>query len=133
MGQAATHPARAYMTADGKRRKSILLASGYWGITRHFHYVAELAMALCWALPAGSASLLPYLYFVFLVGLLFDRARRDDIRCGQKYGQAWISSASSATRFSPVLSMLAKLGLILVVQIVGGLLFYNLLSSLSYR
>lgn len=32
---------------------------------------------------------LPYLYFIFLVVLLSDRARRDDQRCRSKYGTYW--------------------------------------------
>ena len=46
-------------------------------------------MALCWALPAGFTNVAPYLYFVFLAGLLTDRANRDDLRCEKKYGSAW--------------------------------------------
>jgi 7-dehydrocholesterol reductase len=80
----------SYVTADGQERQSLLLASGYWGIARHFHYVPELALALCWALPAGFASLTPYIYFIFLTILLFDRARRDDLRCARKYGDTWL-------------------------------------------
>lgn len=32
---------------------------------------------------------MPYFYFVFLVVLLSDRARRDDRRCKSKYGVYW--------------------------------------------
>jgi 7-dehydrocholesterol reductase len=63
--------------------------SGYWGLARHFHYVPELMMALCWALPAGIDAFLPYFYFVFLTILLVDRANRDDKRCREKYGATW--------------------------------------------
>lgn len=77
-----------YTTTDGEERQSLLLASGYWGIARHFHYVPELTAALAWSLPAGFAPL-AYFYFVFLTILLFDRARRDDARCRAKYGSYW--------------------------------------------
>jgi 7-dehydrocholesterol reductase len=77
-----------YVTSDGEERESILLASGYWGIARHFHYVPELTAALAWSLPAGFAPV-AYFYFVFLTILLFDRARRDDGRCRAKYGSYW--------------------------------------------
>jgi 7-dehydrocholesterol reductase len=78
-----------YRTADGEERESLLLASGYWGLARHFHYVPELTLALCWALPVGTSALLPYLYVIFLFILLLDRAGRDDRRCHAKYGASW--------------------------------------------
>jgi len=79
----------SYTTSDGKEQSNLLLASGYWGIARHFHYVPELLLALAWTLPAGHTRVLPYFYFTFLFILLVDRAGRDDRRCEAKYGQAW--------------------------------------------
>lgn len=78
-----------YVTADGKEHESILLASGYWGVARHFHYVPEILLALAWSLPAGFDNFVPYFYVVFLTILLLDRAVRDDRRCRTKYGAAW--------------------------------------------
>ena len=78
-----------YRTHDGVERENLLLVSGYWGLARHFHYLPELLLALCWALPAGGANFVPYFYFIFLSVLLFDRARRDDKRCAAKYGATW--------------------------------------------
>ena len=78
-----------YTTGDGKEKTSLLLASGWWGLSRHFHYVPELAAAWFWSVPALSAAILPYFYFVFLTILLFHRAVRDDIRCSVKYGKYW--------------------------------------------
>lgn len=78
-----------YRTSDGEERENLLLVSGYWGLARHFHYVPELLLALCWALPAGGANFVPYFYFVFLSVLLVDRAGRDDKRCAAKYGATW--------------------------------------------
>jgi 7-dehydrocholesterol reductase len=78
-----------YTTTDGETRENLLLVSGYWGLARHFHYVPELTLALCWALPAGTRAFLPYFYFVFLTILLVDRANRDDQRCAKKYGATW--------------------------------------------
>jgi 7-dehydrocholesterol reductase len=78
-----------YRTSDGGERTNLLLASGYWGLARHFHYVPELLLALAWTLPAGGTHALPYFYFVFLFILLVDRAGRDDKRCEAKYGEAW--------------------------------------------
>lgn len=78
-----------YTTGDGREKTSLLLASGWWGLSRHFHYVPELVAAWCWSVPALSSAILPYFYFVFLNILLFHRAVRDDIRCSVKYGKYW--------------------------------------------
>ncbi len=81
---------RAKWTAgDGQERESILLASGWWGVARHFHYVPELATAFFWTVPAGFTHFLPWFYWVFLVILLTDRARRDEKKCAAKYGPWW--------------------------------------------
>jgi 7-dehydrocholesterol reductase len=78
-----------YTTADGREHENLLLASGYWGVARHFHYVPEILLALAWSLPAGFDHFVPYFYVVFLTILLLDRAVRDDKRCRTKYGAAW--------------------------------------------
>ena len=78
-----------YVTSDGQEHESLLLASGWWGLARHFHYVPEIGLALAWSLPAGFGSIVPYLYVIYLTILLTDRAGRDDKRCHKKYGEAW--------------------------------------------
>lgn len=78
-----------YTTADGARHESLLLASGWWGVARHFNYLPEITLALAWSLPAGFTHFVPYFYVVFLTILLADRATRDDRRCHKKYGPAW--------------------------------------------
>ena len=78
-----------YVTADGKQHEALLLASGWWGVARHFHYMPEILLALAWSLPAGFSHFLPYFYVVYLTVLLIDRAGRDDRRCRKKYGVAW--------------------------------------------
>jgi 7-dehydrocholesterol reductase len=88
-GQPAKTITAHYRTKDGEERTNLLLVSGYWGLARHFHYVPELTLALCWSLPAGFNHALPYFYFVFLTILLVDRAGRDDKRCQEKYGASW--------------------------------------------
>ncbi|MGD0750759.1 MAG: 7-dehydrocholesterol reductase [Anaerolineales bacterium] len=79
----------SFTTADGIEHENILLASGWWGLARHFHYVPEIILALAWSLPAGFSHFLPYFYVVYLAILLVDRAGRDDWRCRRKYGAAW--------------------------------------------
>ena len=78
-----------YKTDNGHSKQTILLASGWWGIARHFHYVPELAGAFFWSVPALFNNFSPYFYVCFLTILLFDRAFRDDKRCAKKYGDDW--------------------------------------------
>lgn len=78
-----------YVTTDGEHRENLLLASGFWGVSRHFHYLPELALAIAWTMPAGLHHVLPWFYVLFLAILLIDRAGRDDRRCAAKYGADW--------------------------------------------
>eukprot|EP00744_Colponema_vietnamica_P000874 GILI01001515.1.p1 GENE.GILI01001515.1~~GILI01001515.1.p1 ORF type:complete len:471 (-),score=146.77 GILI01001515.1:249-1457(-) len=78
-----------YQTADGKGGESLLLASGFWGISRHFNYVGDLFMCLSYSLPCGFTHLLPYFYFFYMFALLAHRAHRDDRKCQMKYGEDW--------------------------------------------
>jgi 7-dehydrocholesterol reductase len=78
-----------YTTERGEIRQNIILASGWWGISRHFHYLPEIGAAFCWSVPALFTNFAPYFYVVFLTFLLFDRAFRDDRRCAKKYGVYW--------------------------------------------
>jgi 7-dehydrocholesterol reductase len=78
-----------YTTSDGQQRRNVLLASGWWGISRHFHYLPEILGAFFWTLPVLFTHALPWFYVVFLVILLTHRAFRDDERCRAKYGDDW--------------------------------------------
>lgn len=78
-----------YKTTEGIPKESLLLASGWWGVARHFHYIPELAAAFFWSVPALFTHFAPYFYVCFLSILLFDRAFRDDKRCADKYGNDW--------------------------------------------
>lgn len=81
-----------YKSGKGTRT-SILLASGWWGLARHFHYLPEILAAVAWSAPAALVShnkLVPFFYVAFLTILLLDRAYRDDARCGDKYGKDWV-------------------------------------------
>ena len=78
-----------YTTDEGQVRQSILLASGWWGVARHFHYIPEIAATFFWSFPALFSHFSPYFYVCFLSILLFERAFRDDRRCAAKYGQDW--------------------------------------------
>ncbi|MDR3476432.1 MAG: 7-dehydrocholesterol reductase [Gammaproteobacteria bacterium] len=78
-----------YRTERGDVRQNLLLASGWWGVARHFHYIPEIAGAFFWSVPALFDNFSPYFYVSFLTLLLFDRAFRDDKRCAKKYGAYW--------------------------------------------
>jgi 7-dehydrocholesterol reductase len=84
-----------YITAEyisgGEKKQNLLLTSGWWGLSRHFHYVPEIMASFFWCLPAwNSGYIIPYFYaFPYLTLLLLDRAYRDDARCSQKYGKHW--------------------------------------------
>ncbi len=78
-----------YQTEDGETRENVLLASGWWGLSRHFHYIPEIAAAFFWSVPALFSHFIAYFYVLFLTMLLIDRAFRHDQRCAKKYGAAW--------------------------------------------
>jgi 7-dehydrocholesterol reductase len=78
-----------YKTEWGEEKQTLLLASGWWGISRHFHYLPELFGAFFWSLPALFTSFTPYFYLTFLFLLLLDRAFRQERRCKMKYGKDW--------------------------------------------
>jgi len=66
-----------------------LLASGYWGIGRKINYTGEILVYVSFALCAGAVSPWPYVLPLALLGLLVQRAQRDDKRCRAKYGALW--------------------------------------------
>ena len=78
-----------YTTESGDQKTNILLASGFWGVSRHFHYVPEILAAFFWSCAAGIDNFLPYFYVIFLIILLTHRAFRDDRKCKNKYGESW--------------------------------------------
>ena len=78
-----------YTTRDGEAKQSLLLMSGWWGVSRHFHYVPEILGAFFWTVPALFVNITPYLYLIFLTILLVHRAYRDEQKCSRKYGEDW--------------------------------------------
>lgn len=88
-GKAPQFIVAKYVTETGETKQSLLLTSGWWGLARHFHYVPEILAALCWTLPVGGSSGVPYFYVIYLTVLLTDRAFRDDARCSHKYANDW--------------------------------------------
>jgi 7-dehydrocholesterol reductase len=88
-GKAPRITMATYQTEQGEIKQNIILASGWWGIARHFHYIPEIGAAFFWSVPALFYNFSPYFYVCFLTLLLFDRAFRDDKRCAKKYGLYW--------------------------------------------
>ena len=88
-----------HTTETGVQRKSLLLASGWWGLARHFHYVPEVLAAFLWSVPALFAHVLPYLYVIFLTVLLAHRIVRTERRCAEKYGPEWQAYRRRVRRF----------------------------------
>ncbi|TPX37052.1 hypothetical protein SmJEL517_g00864 [Synchytrium microbalum] len=78
-----------YTTSDGKLHKSLLLISGYWGLSRHFNYVGDLMISMAMCMSCGTKHLSAYFYIIYMTWLLLDRIYRDDHRCRAKYGKYW--------------------------------------------
>ncbi|XP_013403763.1 7-dehydrocholesterol reductase [Lingula anatina] len=78
-----------YHLKTGEVKESLLLASGFWGVSRHFHYLPELLHAFCWCLPSMFQNIMAYTYFIWLLMLLVHRTYRDDLKCSVKYGEHW--------------------------------------------
>lgn len=78
-----------YTTETGEHKENLLLASGFWGISSHFHYVPELCAAFIWSCSTGLQYFSPFFYLFFLTVVLVHRSFRDEMKCSQKYGKYW--------------------------------------------
>eukprot|EP00842_Homolaphlyctis_polyrhiza_P005657 jgi/Hompol1/6092/HPOL_000352-RA len=78
-----------FQTTDGKIHRSLLLISGYWGVSRHFNYVGDLLISAAMCMTCGYGYILPYFYVVYMSILLGQRIERDHQRCMGKYGKYW--------------------------------------------
>ncbi|MBW2713622.1 MAG: DUF1295 domain-containing protein [Deltaproteobacteria bacterium] len=78
-------PAKYLETQAGTK----LLASGTWGLSRHFNYVGDELMAISWSIPCLFATPIPYFYPIYFAMLLIHRERRDHLLCKEKYGEDW--------------------------------------------
>jgi protein-S-isoprenylcysteine O-methyltransferase Ste14 len=68
---------------------TLLLTSGWWGISRHSNYLGDWLMGLSWSLTCGFGRLLPYFYPIYFAILLIHREWRDAKHCSDKYGGDW--------------------------------------------
>lgn len=78
-----------YTSADNEEHESLLLCSGFWGLSRHFNYLGDLMLSGAMCLACGFNHALPYFYIVYMGILLLHRISRDHSRCLGKYGSAW--------------------------------------------
>jgi 7-dehydrocholesterol reductase len=76
---------------DGVEKESIFCLSGWWGFSRHFHYIPELLSCFMWSVVAGDISQhwIAYVYFIYLSMLLLHRIFRDEEKCALKYGPCY--------------------------------------------
>jgi 7-dehydrocholesterol reductase len=88
-GKKAEYIRTSFTTTDGKQHRSLLLTSGYWGISRHFNYVGDLLLSLAMCMTCGFGYLLSYFYIIYMTILLVQRIERDHLRCSAKYGKFW--------------------------------------------
>ncbi|KAK3699093.1 hypothetical protein QZH41_008890, partial [Actinostola sp. cb2023] len=72
-GKPAVYISAEYQTSDGIVKQSCLLASGWWGISRHFNYVGDLMNSLSYCLACGVGHVLPQFYVVYMTILLVHR------------------------------------------------------------
>ncbi len=68
---------------------TLLLTSGWWGISRHSNYLGDWLMGLSWSLTCGFPRLIPYFYPIYFAILLVHREWRDAKHCANKYGADW--------------------------------------------
>ncbi|CAM9757240.1 unnamed protein product [Discosporangium mesarthrocarpum] len=89
-GKPVEYITATYVNNKGTASTSLLLCSGWWGVSRHFHYIPEIMGAFFWSSPALFENVSAYFYVMFLIPLLLDRAFRDDVRCRRKYNADWV-------------------------------------------
>lgn len=83
-------PAKSMAAIDQITKKtSNLLISGCWGLARHLNYTFEIMAAFLWCFSGWGHGVWPFLYAIFLVGLLVHRVFRDEEKCSTKYGHYW--------------------------------------------
>jgi delta14-sterol reductase len=67
-----------------------LLASGFWGVSRHINYLGEIIQAAAVALAVGYYGIwMVWLYPAYYIALMLTRQADDDKVCRAKYGELW--------------------------------------------
>ncbi|KAL5344998.1 hypothetical protein ACLOAV_009951 [Pseudogymnoascus australis] len=78
-----------FRTADGKQHQSLLLFTGWWGVSRHANYLGDLILSYSMCATCGANNLLPWFYAIYMTVLLLHRCKRAEQRCAVKYGKDW--------------------------------------------
>lgn len=71
------------------QRETKLLCDGWWGLSQHINYFGDWIHALSWCLATGFKTPLTYYYVLYFASLLLHRQQRDELKCREKYGDAW--------------------------------------------
>jgi 7-dehydrocholesterol reductase len=79
----------AEYTTNKIQRNTKLLTSGFWKLSKHFNYVGDLMMCCGFCFSCGFDHIFGYHYLIYMSILLFHRSHRDDVKCSEKYGNAW--------------------------------------------
>jgi 7-dehydrocholesterol reductase len=79
-----------YKTLDGQEHETLLLCSGWWGWSRHANYAGDLLISYSTCALVGSSKAVVWIYAIWMTMLLVHRCMRDEKRCSDKYGQAWV-------------------------------------------
>ena len=66
-----------------------LLASGWWSVSRHFGFVLQWTVVVCWSLTALFGHALPYLAAAALALVQLVRAFRIDASRAARHGGTW--------------------------------------------
>lgn len=84
------NPALAHLETIPTSRGRKILVSGWWGWVQHPNYLGDIIMH--WSMTSVCGLVHPLPYVMVPLGttlLLMYRAKRDDLRCKQRYGAAW--------------------------------------------
>lgn len=87
-----SHPSVKHLKTLKTERGTQLIASSWWGASRHINYLGDWVMGVSWCMPCGLQGLLaviPYFYCVYFATLLIHRQQRDEAGCRRKYGKDW--------------------------------------------
>ncbi|KAI8832700.1 7-dehydrosterol-delta 7-reductase [Chytridium lagenaria] len=86
-GRAATVIRTEFETSDGKIHRSLLLTSGFWGVSRHFNYVGDLLISLAMCMTVGLNICCRTLHYYMTI-LLLHRIARDETGYWDMYCKA---------------------------------------------
>lgn len=66
-----------------------ILCDGWWGWVRHPNYFGEIIINWSYVIPCGFTHWVPFIDPIIVTYLIKCRAKRDNRRCWEQYGEAW--------------------------------------------